>query len=564
MAEKPTPGLVAALSSAPIATLLPDFRIDVLVLQKRGLLFHHGQKRVWRQLVIQGQQLTVQDVVTSKTQLVAHTTHVSLQPQPGHQYLLQVHGKTVLTLFCPSGTLFCKLQTILCLSCSTPHWIRPPQTVLQALVDVGATIVETDRATTATRPPSNVTPTHVATYLRHVKPVYDHVLTLANETDLLDYLARLEVKYVTFRIRNNFAHTVHQHNASDYARAQSDPHWRPARDDYATCALCGVPLAADAAFAVRVAGVVLPCPACGCRLSQETFRLAALYRDHATIRRGNTCVELPRVPHGATYASYLKLVAVRLEQLPSIERQVVADMVVTYLQRLDLVAAMARHVHFLSFICSQYRYWSHSTVLEASVIRYHQFLTLGKPVLMPTFDIALVRYVHQTVATSPLGFFSLPSSSEAADFAYAETFLLWAETFQCPYSSFAPSYDAFVKAKDNPMKQLFRQKQWETFHAVPSRDCRFVGVDESSQAVVATAVAVHHKDKGTVPPTAANYVAVIGTPLLDSRVQPEAAALQILGGERSLDSLKMYFTMEAALEGLLLVATALLAAIIPS
>ncbi|KAF0699943.1 Aste57867_9493 [Aphanomyces stellatus] len=553
---------VPVLPTAAVQAVLPDFRVDFQV-QEQGPRLLSGQKWVWRQFAIKGQQLIVSDMVSKPLLTFQVTAQVALEPQSGHLYLLQDNGKTMPTLSCPSATRLSKFQSVLRLAASTPYWVLPPhESILQDLIDVATVIVETDKAL---GPDTSVKPklplaSDVAAYLARIKPTYDHVVTLTSQTDLLMYLAQLEAEYCTSRAAatratvRNFAHVVHQHNASDYDRAnKSDGTWTTAKDNYAACPSCCAPLADDIAFRVRVAGITLECASCHATISQETIRIGGFYRDHTSFTVHGNSVDMPLVPQHATYASYTKLVAEAIKPFGKSDRKLITDTLVAYFQRLDLVAAMARHLVFVSLICSNFTYWSHPRVVEASLIRYRQFRPLAlqdtaKP-LMPTIDIALVRYVHQTLVSLP--FFTLPATH--SDLTYAETFLLWAETFQCPYSSFAPSYDAFMKDKGNPMKQPFRKKKWEKFHAVPSRDCRFVGVDESYALPMAVAVAVPTAEdtSGAVaaPPMAAEYVAVIGTPLMDHRVQPPREAKVFKGRHDTLyyamsDPMTMYAAVE--------------------
>ncbi|KAF0718676.1 Aste57867_1550 [Aphanomyces stellatus] len=61
---------------------------------------------------------------------------------------------TLLTLFCPSATHLPKFQTVSAVtSAVTSHWVVPPQTVTQALLDVAAIVVETDAPASTNAPP---------------------------------------------------------------------------------------------------------------------------------------------------------------------------------------------------------------------------------------------------------------------------------------------------------------------------------------------------------------------------------------------------------------------------
>ncbi|KAF0699947.1 Aste57867_9497 [Aphanomyces stellatus] len=564
------------MTSVPPTPSASDFQVDFKVLQESSSLFQSGPKWVWRRFVLQGQRLTMFDmIVTSPLMTIQLTTHVTLQPQSGHQYLLQDNGKTILTLFCPSRTRFLKFDSVLRLAASTPSWTRPLQPVFQELVDVATIIVETDQADApllSSNGPPNVTAAHVATYVDHLKSVYDIVLALPTQTALYEYLLQLEAAYLVDRGVRNFAHTVHMHYAVDYGRSRTDRTWIAAQDDYSVCphTTCRRPVPPEIAFLVRVAGAAKACPGCGGTLSSEVFRLAAFRRDHPTVPHGrhNNVVQMPLLPPQTSFKRYLNRVAETLQaqKVHSSDMEAINRTIVAYLQRLDLVAAMARHLVFASIICGNAAYWRHPTVQAASVVRYRHFCALTnerktRMAWMPTIDIALVRYAHQTTTKTPLSFFDLPSKEGYAA-AYAETFLLWAETSPGPYSSFAPSYDAFVtsKAHNNILKQPFLKKKWDTFHWVPSRDCRFVGVDEGSGQAIAVAVAVDaQNDTRDAPPTATEYVAVIGTPLMDNRVQPpnEAAVIKgTRGGDVSIfdtiDPMSFYIATDVGVHAVML------------
>ncbi|KAF0705970.1 Aste57867_6869 [Aphanomyces stellatus] len=140
--DKTPQSTTTVLPPSAAQIIQPTFCMDFQV-QEKGSLFG-GKGQNWREFAIHGQQLTVSDKITSKILLTFSTTaHVTLQPQSGHEYLLLANGKTHLTLFCPSPTRLRKFESVLRLSASTPHWVLPPQDILQDLVDVATTIVET-------------------------------------------------------------------------------------------------------------------------------------------------------------------------------------------------------------------------------------------------------------------------------------------------------------------------------------------------------------------------------------------------------------------------------------
>ncbi|KAF0720437.1 Aste57867_314 [Aphanomyces stellatus] len=574
--EKPQGDAIAVLPPGAAQVVLPDFRIDFQVLDTSSLL----RAWVWRQFVIQGQQLTVLDAVTSKLLLTLDTPRLALKPAASREYLLQTQdGKTLLTVLCPSETLLAKFQATLHRSSSTPYWVPPPQDIFQELIDVAKSIVETEHAATAPSVKSSPTifPVDVATYLSKIKPVYDHVNTCTTKADLVAYLIQLEREYVAHpTTTTNFASLVHRLYPTDLDRSTSDPNWALANTAMTNCPHCNAPLAPETLFDVRVTQATVPCPECGHALSNDALRLGAFRCDHPTfpVTVCNVTNHLPMPPlrHDSSSDMYQadvsRAVFVYEAQtgmpMPKSERKALDATLTSYFQRLDLVAAMARHLVFVSQLGGHFGYWSHPSVIEAAVIRYHRFCRVTrdhpKKALMPTIDIALVRYVHQTI--SKLAFFVVPSTDTAAAAAYAETFILWAESSHgSAYSSFAPSFAAYTSG-GNAMTQSLRKKKWEKWSRLPSRDCRFVGVDEyfvDEYGAIPSATALYPDAEATgdesdetssvlqVDAHAAEYVAVIGTPLMDDRVVPRREARTLTSGLRIRGSQKKHRAVGVAL-----------------
>ncbi|KAF0720439.1 Aste57867_316 [Aphanomyces stellatus] len=537
---------VAVLLPDAAHVVLSDLRVDFQV-QEQGSLFRPGQKWVWRQFVIHGQELTILNAATAKSLVVLQTPHCSLHPQAGNQVLLHVNGKTQMTLFCPSATRLRKFQAVLRLSASTPYWVLPPQDIFQDLIDVATTIVETDLATStlSSKAPPSVTPADVTTYLDTIKPVYDHLLTLPTQTDFLDYLVQLETDYLTDRATvSTFASMVHRLHPIDYAHAQSDS-WTLASDTCSVCPHphCNMPFSTDIAFDLRVLGKSYQCRVCHNVITSHTFRLAAFLRAYSTfpvtIGSVSHIIFMPLLPKDGSPDSYQRNVARAIywfqQQtrvvLPRSEHERLETTLALYVQRLDLVAAMARHLGYVTPLCSNFDYWRHPTVMAASIVRYHQYLHVvqiqskNSRWALPTVDIALVHHVHQILSSIPLAGFTLHSHEMDMDIAYTETFLVWAEQFNDAYSSAPPSLDAYMAAKRNLVTKSQRMKRWDTWRRLPSRDCRYVGVYEyvdtlpcataisdSTRGAVASddIVLVHDDDSPTL-----DVVAVIGTPVMD-------------------------------------------------
>ncbi|KDO26755.1 hypothetical protein SPRG_08057, partial [Saprolegnia parasitica CBS 223.65] len=106
--------------------------------------------------------------------------------------------------------------------------------------------------------------------------------------------------------------------------------------------------------------------------------------------------------------------------------------------------------------------------------------------MVPTSDIDLVWHAHQTTGRPYRDYSRSVSKAKCVidhddtipggDLAkgYADTFVLWSQTFGEAYSSFPPSYEAWVAGKG-----AFSRKTWAKHGNVPAKDSRFFGVNET-------------------------------------------------------------------------------------
>ncbi|KAF0703804.1 hypothetical protein As57867_007490, partial [Aphanomyces stellatus] len=183
---------------------------------------------------------------------------------------------------------------------------------------------KTDKAIGSPATKIVITSADVATYLMHIKPVYDHMLTLEGPTELLNYLSALHAEYAACRTTvRNFAHIVHQHNVVDYENAVKTSTTLPTTtDDYSACphTTCQKPLPPSIAFGIRVGGANKICPGCNGALSLETFRLAAFRRDHPTFANGkHGIVYMPMLTQNPSFSTYVQRVVetLRAQSIPS-------------------------------------------------------------------------------------------------------------------------------------------------------------------------------------------------------------------------------------------------------
>ncbi|RQM13145.1 hypothetical protein B5M09_010025 [Aphanomyces astaci] len=264
----------------------------------------------------------------------------------------------------------------------------------------------------------------------------------------------------------------------------------------------------------------------------------------------------------------------------------------------DLVLAMVRQLDFVNKLCPHMEYWTTPVVIQASMTRYHKYLHIlalyriqqrkklakkHKPKqphtrklitgLVATSDIDLIMQAHQcydacnyhkmvtrhdnkdhlhneeddlSAVVGP----GIYEDLDDVDKQYADTFLLWTSTFNEPYSSFAPSYAAWSSGKLFPH---FAKTKWRRMCRVPSYDCRFVGVDEAF-AVEALPFATVVPDemavaasKTPVPDAVAVYLAVIGTPGMDTRVRLAYSRHQFLLGNTKSAAMR-YMTSRSGFE----------------
>ncbi|KAF0700653.1 Aste57867_8831 [Aphanomyces stellatus] len=524
--------------------ILPDYCIDMLV--KIASLFSSIQSWKWRQLVVHGQTLRVLDRQQNVVATV-QTPTCSLRALADHTFHLLDGTKIICTLYSPSPTVHTKLTAVLRASAATPYWVQPPRDVFQDLLDVASSIVETSEADRGLKPVVSVAATDVTAYLDNIAAIYDMVCAAPSQAALYDILCCEEGAYMANRATVcNFASLVRRFYSS--------------KDDYATdacrsCPHCDASLASDIAFAVRVVGATdHTCPSCGHHLLLETFRLGAFRRAtpaiHFTVQSETHKLALPRLPPDGTVASYRPALVHMCrafhskvgKSVPQSARVALVQQLLAYLEPLDLVRAMGHHLGFAAQICANLTYWRRPVVIHAALERYRQFCYLVNTTIVnptvPTIDIALVRYVHQTVATPPMAFFHVPHHPDEVDAAYADTFLRWADAFDGhAYSSFPPSFAAWSRAKgQNAINQLHLKAKWDKLVRLPAKDSRFVGVDESYDAMIIHDVAAFGnttQDRNdTVVPTP--VLAVIGTPLLEDRVPAPRHLRGLVKGRASL------------------------------
>ncbi|CAK4546133.1 unnamed protein product [Aphanomyces euteiches] len=354
----------------------------------------------------------------------------------------------------------------------------------------------------------------------------------------------MESEYMADRASvDNFAHIVHR-----MYPAKTD--LRPWRHGAAATACpyphCRVPLTADQTFSLYVMGQSVRCRICRCDLSMDTFRLAAFLHDFPTFplepTTKTTPLTMPLLHKNSSRESYERDV---LRAVFWHETQTKSTVGATDRQALSTRwRATLSPWTSLAPICSNWDYWSHPHVIDAAIVRYNQFVHLvekapaaAAAALLPTMDIALVRFVHQSLERLPA--LTLPKSApDMAAAAYAETFVQWSEVFNQAYSSFPPSFTAWSNAANALSKATLLRKKWNQSVRLPSMDSRFVGVDRHlpRDGMLWTPSNVDGGD--AFFSLRIDFAAVLGTPVMDDRVvQPSNdPVLRLHSGETTADS----------------------------
>ncbi|KAH9097988.1 hypothetical protein LEN26_016792 [Aphanomyces euteiches] len=535
-------------ADAVVSSLQMDFLVE------ETSVFRGSARFVWRQFVINGQTLQVRDKTSSVVLAGMPTAQVSLvELSPSNNTFQLMHAnESKLTLLCPSPTARDKFTAASELSAHDPYWVLPRSDYMGQLVQVAKIIVETDAA----RPnlsvrASPVRANDVAAYLARIKPAFDRAMECSTKQQLFDYLCQLKAEYMADRASvDNFAHIVHR-----MYPAKTD--LRPWRHGAAATACpyphCRVPLTADQTFSLYVMGQSVRCRICRCDLSMDTFRLAAFLHDFPTFplepTTNTTPLTMPLLHKNSSRESYerdvLRAVFWHETQTKSTvgatDRQALSTALARYFEPMDLVLAMAKHLQSLAPICSNWDYWSHPDVIDAAIVRYYQFVHLVEKApaaaLLPTMDIALVRFVHQSLERLPA--LTLPKSApDMAAAAYVETFVQWSEVFNQAYSSFPPSFTAWSNAANALSKATLLRKKWNQSVRLPSMDSRFVGVDRHLPRDGMLWTPSDVDDGDAFFSLRIDFAAVLGTPVMDDRVvQPSNdPVLRLHSGETTADS----------------------------
>ncbi|KAF0699005.1 Aste57867_10405 [Aphanomyces stellatus] len=562
------------LMAQPVAR--PAYAVDFRVLSSTGFL-GLATPWQWRQFVLTGQTL---DIVgdTKHPTLSFPAPVVTIEYRYDNTYRLLVDNCEKLTLHCASASRLARFQTMLAMAAQSPNWSRPDVEASTSLLEVAEGIVDTETA----EPTSNLVHSgmqikHVHTHLDEMSAMYQVQASCSSVHELYLRLLDLEADYCTNPLGvDNFAHTVHKLHPQQYAAwmtrfVSSSQRRRPLAPLKATLfhcprTACDQSFSIDQVYRLHIHGDEFVCPGCAKYVTHAAYKIAALLADTPVFQvQGmlhgvplTTQVHVPGIPGNGQVATFMKELHRRMRveahttsmaSLNAIKSQVTTK-IHEHLETqfgsfdVDLVGAMLRQLDFVNKICPHLDYWRHPLVIHAAVIRYHKFMRLVRDnatqkhaaVLVPTTDIDLIWHTHQTFP-KPYSTFCHALVHRLVDHddtiaqgdlqkGYAGTFIMWSSTFNEPYSSFPPSYDAWTRGVPS-QEHRSRKKTWSSHGRLPSYDCRFVGVDEPTiveamplatvvaepSAKVVEAIVTQAPDVDEV------YMTVIGTPVMDGRVR---------------------------------------------
>ncbi|KAF0714497.1 Aste57867_3843 [Aphanomyces stellatus] len=376
---------------------------------------------------------------------------------------------------------------------------------------------------------STLTPTHVLKHLAEMRLEFDMMQTRATKEKLYEQLLEYEDAFATNKHIDNFAHTVYKLHPVQYDKAvksstlySSQPN-KSLKSILSQCphGSCHGHLNIPNMYAIHMDDATIRCNSCYNSISYKLFQMQRLREDYSSIQVTCTMngksmqltIPIPRLQRNGSLDSFMAEINASFKQeaaksskqgVQRLKSKLDAVLAKAFNEPLgcfglDLVHAMVRQLDFVNKICSNYDYWCQPQVIDESIRRYHQFIHLmhiqSAGTLVPTSDIDIVWHTHQTLPTEYAVFCNdivgqlidhddtIPGG--ALESAYANTYNLWATTFEQLYSSVEPP-------------SYIYKANFKRAHEIPM------------------AIPVVVQD---LKPTS-ECLAVIGTPVMDGRVRP--------------------------------------------
>ena len=266
-------------------------------------------------------------------------------------------------------------------------------------------------------------------HLTKLNSIFNKVKSL-NEEDLYVYLLKLEKDYVN-GAANNFALMVHQLSPLAFEEDKQKLFFirqRKCTDKsifgMMKCPFCSVALPAGSAYKLHIKKAKTTCASCSEDITCEAIRLAIFvdnfnrgdYIIKSSFDLGTKLTITTKTSSWKSFSAYLLEIVKknkRILALPKSQQRFrainlrweVREIIATLRSNfsclsIDLIKGMYRQLAFVNKICSNYVYWSDTSLIHAAISRYLKFLELianypGKT-MVPTIDIDLVWHTHQT------------------------------------------------------------------------------------------------------------------------------------------------------------------------
>jgi len=200
---------------------------------------------------------------------------------------------------------------------------------------------------------------------------------------------------------------------------------------------------------------------------------------------------------------------------------------IIFLRMMKYNEGMYIQLEFVKKVCSNFKYWTDTRVLEVSIERYKKFVDLiafkRTKMLVPTMDIDLAWHAHQCL---PRDYFAYTSGimsrlldhddtigSGDLNKGYASTFIGWSQLYNEPYSSTLPEFSHWQSGRNVssvllPPVGIARVLKWRQH------------VTKYSSAVMPYAVLLPVAEPVSGEASRQASVSVIGTPVHDPQARP--------------------------------------------
>lgn len=191
--------------------------------------------------------------------------------------------------------------------------------------------------------------------------------------------------------------------------------------DRLVCPTCNQPLSSELAYSIHIELRPINCASCECRITPENLIVATFIKnyqegamkpymtfapDFGTINTWKSVIETMGAGIKTFVTDITTVRATRISYARGIRSYFDALIVkaksvgLTHLS-MDLVKGMYVQLDFVNKICSNYDYWSETSVLRGSIARYEKFMTLMRVMKHKGKDVGSNPRYRLSLACSP-------------------------------------------------------------------------------------------------------------------------------------------------------------------